>query len=161
MKSLVSVLAVLVSCVVSTNVFAMDSFPKGPDATLTPGAVCTHPDAKRYPEQINYCNRNVDSATKRDVFIKYDQMGYRTGQMDRSKFKIDHYISLCMGGGNDEANLWPQHESVYTITDPLEAALCEKMAEGKLLQKDAIALIKQGKANLDQVPAILQQVNRM
>ena len=139
----------------------MDSFPKGPDASLTPGTLCTSPDSYRYPEHIPYCSRNVDTDTKKGRFIAYDQIGYRTMSMPRGDFKIDHYIPLCMGGGNDAANLWPQHKSVYAITDPLEPALCEKMAEGKLKQADAVALIKQGKANLDQVPAIIARVNAL
>ncbi|MNT67943.1 hypothetical protein D3C72_2061270 [compost metagenome] len=78
--------------------------------------------------------------------------------MNRMDFKIDHYIPLCMGGANDVENLWPQHKSIYAITDPLEPLLCEKMADGRLLQKDAINYIKAAKANLDQVPAIIRQV---
>ncbi|HEX7675783.1 MAG TPA: hypothetical protein VF412_16520 [Bdellovibrio sp.] len=146
---------------ISLTSHAMDSFPKGPDASLTPGTLCTSPDSYRYPEHIPYCSRNVDTDTKKGRFIAYDQIGYRTMSMPRGDFKIDHYIPLCMGGGNDAANLWPQHKSVYAITDPLEPALCEKMAEGKLKQADAVALIKQGKANLDQVPAIIARVNAL
>jgi hypothetical protein len=81
--------------------------------------------------------------------------------MPRGKFKIDHYIPLCMGGSNERANLWPQHESVYTITDPLEQALCAKMSEGKLLQSAAIDLIRQAKNHLDQAPDILARVQAM
>ena len=78
--------------------------------------------------------------------------------MDRMKFKIDHFIPLCMGGSNDKSNLWPQHESVYKITDPLEPAMCNKMAEGKLLQAEAIDLIKYAKQHLDEVPRILREI---
>ena len=148
-------------CLLSLTSHAMDSFPKGPDANLTPGALCTSPDSYRYPEHIPYCSRNVDTITKKDVFAEYDKLGYRTQSMNRGDFKIDHYIPLCMGGANSESNLWPQHKSVYAITDPLEPALCGKMAEGKLKQADAVRLMKQGKANLDQVPAILAQVNAL
>ncbi|QDK37869.1 hypothetical protein [Bdellovibrio sp. NC01] len=158
MKTLIALALVSLVSVVSQ---AADQFPKGPDANLTPGALCTRPTSHRYPEGINYCERNVDSGTKKDVFREYDKIGYRTLQMDRQKFKIDHYIPLCMGGANSEDNLWPQHVSVYTITDPLEPVLCEKMAQGKLLQKDAIAMIKYGKAHLDQVPAIIAKAQAL
>lgn len=158
MKQLI---ALILISFVSLSAFAQDSFPKGPDANLTPGALCSNPDAHRYPEQINYCNRSVDTDQKNAIFAAYDQLGYRTRSMNRGAFKIDHYIPLCMGGANDSKNLWPQHQSVYTITDPLEPALCGKMAEGKLLQKDAVRLIMQGKANLDQVPAIIAKVQAL
>ncbi|HWU44096.1 MAG TPA: hypothetical protein VN132_11680 [Bdellovibrio sp.] len=143
------------------NVYANDNFPQGPDANLTPGALCDHPDAHRYPEGIAYCNRNVDTDTKKSIFVEYDQIGYNTRSMDRGQFKIDHLIPLCMGGGNDIKNLWPQHESVYAITDPLEPLLCEKMAEGKILQKDAVNIILQGKTHLDQIPAIIAKVQAL
>ncbi|MGE5085439.1 MAG: hypothetical protein ACM3MG_04005 [Bacillota bacterium] len=147
--------------VVSTSAFAMDQFPKGPDASITPGALCTTPDSHRYPEQISYCDRNVDSSTKRARFEAYDQLGYRTLSMNRQDFKIDHYIPLCMGGANDTTNLWPQHKSVYSITDGLEALLCEKMAEGKLLQKDAVQMIMEAKNHLDEVPGIIAKANAL
>ncbi|MDG0816543.1 hypothetical protein [Bdellovibrio svalbardensis] len=158
MKQLI---ALVLITLVSLSSHAGGNFPQGPDATLTPGALCDRPSSHRYPEGINYCERNVDSSTKKDIFVQYDQIGYRTRSMNRMDFKIDHYIPLCMGGANAEENLWPQHKSIYAITDPLEPLLCNKMAEGKLLQKDAIRLIKQGKAHLDQIPAIMQQVEAL
>lgn len=137
---------------------ASEDFPKGPDAALTPGALCDSPDAHRYPEQIAYCNRNVDTSEKQEVFEAYDKIGYRTRSLNRRSFKIDHYIPLCMGGANDVKNLWPQHESVYRVTDPLEPVLCEKMAQGVLKQKEAIAYIMEAKANLNKVDEILERV---
>ena len=66
-----------------------------------------------------------------------------------------------MGGSNERINLWPQHESVYKMTDPLEPALCDKMAQGKILQAEAMDLIRQAKLNLDQVPEILAKINAL
>lgn len=148
----------------SITTFAYSSegnFPKGPDATLTPGALCDHPDSYRYPEKVPYCERNVSSDLKKSLFVKYDQLGFRTGQMKRLDFKIDHYIPLCMGGSNDEKNLWPQHKSIYAITDPLEPILCQKMADGRLSQKKAVEYITYGKNHLDEVRRILAEVNRL
>lgn len=145
----------------STLSHAGGNFPKGPDAALTPGALCNHADAYRYPEKIKYCERDVSSSTKAGIFQKYDQLGYRTRSMKRQAFKIDHYIPLCAGGSNETKNLWPQHESVYQITDQLEALICEKMAAGRLLQKDAIQLIMEAKNNLDQVPVIEAHVREL
>lgn len=159
---------VLFTVLFSAQLFAqarpLDSqaFPKNPDPNLTPGEVCAHADTYRYPERIAYCERNVASDTKRAIIVRYDrQLGYRIEGMSRGKFKIDHYIPLCMGGANTPTNLWPQHESVYSITDPLEPVLCQKMAEGKLTQAHAIDMIKEAKLNLDKVPEILKKANSL
>lgn len=140
---------------------AFEAYPKGPDENLTPGVLCEHADELRYPEKIKYCERNVSSQEKGQIFVSYDQLGYRTRSLKRQDFKIDHYIPLCAGGSNDERNLWPQHESVYTITDPLEALVCEKMSAGRLRQKDAVALIKEAKNNLSMAPAIIAKIQRL
>lgn len=146
---------------VATSVFA-GTFPKGPDQQLTPGEICTERRIFRYPERIAYCERNVHSETKRAVIKTYDQnLGYSIESMPRNKFKIDHYVPLCMGGSNNKENLWPQHESVYTITDPLEQESCEKMAQGKLRQAKAIELIKQAKGHLDQVAEIRSYIQSL
>lgn len=141
---------------------ANSSFPIGPDPKMTPGALCTSPTAYRYAEHIAYCERNVDGGTKADLIHQYDvSFGYKIESMDRQKFKIDHFIPLCAGGANSVENLWPQHESVYTLTDPLEAAVCEKMSAGRLLQKDAIQWIRQAKLNLSQAASIIAHVQSL
>lgn len=152
-----SALFVLVT-VVSCLTLAQGNFPKNPDADLTPGSLCSHPDAYRYPEKIKYCNRDVSGGEKAQIFRNYDNLGYRTRSMDRQAFKIDHYIPLCAGGSNDESNLWPQHVSVYTITDKLEELVCIKMSEGRLKQRDAIEYIRRAKNNLDEAPEIEDEV---
>src|SRR5690606_28325058 len=110
-------------------------------------SLCEHPDAYRYPEKIKYCNRDVSGGEKAEIFREYDKIGFRTRSIDRQKFKIDHYIPLCAGGSNEPSNLWPQHVSVYTITDRLEEMICSKMAEGRLKQKDAVDIIREAKNN--------------
>lgn len=138
------------------------SFPKNPNLTETPGKLCTNSKVQRYPEHISYCERNVDTYTKNAIIQKYDQLfGYQIESMNRKDFKIDHLIPLCAGGANSEDNLWPQHKSVYEITDPIEPLLCQKMQEGKLLQADAVKLVFQAKMNLDQVPALMKQLNSL
>lgn len=137
-------------------------FPNNPNLTETPGQLCSKSDSHRYPENISYCERNVDTYTKNAVIQKYDQLfGYQIGSMARKDFKIDHLIPLCAGGSNEVVNLWPQHKSIYMITDPLEPILCQKMKEGKLIQKNAVQLIIQAKMNLDEVPAILKKINSL
>jgi hypothetical protein len=137
-------------------------FPIAPNSKLTPGMLCSKPTSYRYPENIAYCERDVTPQAKHKVIEVYDnELGYKIAEMNRQDFKIDHYIPLCMGGDNSENNLWPQHKSVYVVTDPLEKALCEKMAAGDLNQTDAIRLIKKAKADLREVEKIFIQVQAL
>ena len=154
--------ALLFCSLVSSQFAFADSFPRGPIAQLTPGVLCSTPNSHRYPEKIAYCERDVLPSLKEKVMEEYDRrFGFQTEQMPRGVFKIDHYIPLCMGGANVAANLWPQHVSIYKITDPLEQELCTKMAEGKILQKEAVQLIKEAKNNLDDAPIILRRVRAL
>jgi hypothetical protein len=138
------------------------AFPEGPNQQTTPGSLCMRPDKYRYPEHIPYCNRDVETQLKADIIRTYDrQFGYRIESMDRRLFKIDHFIPLCAGGGNDRQNLWPQHVSIYTITDPLEPLICEKMAEGRLKQADAVRLIRGAKLDLSTVNQVMAYLNKL
>ena len=138
------------------------AYPQGPNPRSTPGALCAQPDAYRYPEKIKYCNRNVESSLKNDIIQTYDrQYGHNIGNMQRSQFKIDHYIPLCAGGSNERENLWPQHQTVFTITDPLEALICEKMAAGRLKQSRAVEIIREAKSNLPKVADIISEVQSL
>ncbi len=137
-------------------------YPEGPVPDMTPGKLCDNPSTYRYPEKIAYCNRDVDPQTKKDIINEYDHVfGFSIGKMNRADFKIDHYFPLCAGGSNDPSNLWPQHKSVYTITDPLEQDICVKMAEGRLKQADAIRLIIEAKNNLEKAPQVLSYVRSL
>lgn len=147
---------------ISSSVFAGGAFPTGPDDSVTPGSVCEHGDSRRYPEGIEYCSRNVDSELKWEIIRQYDsELGYSIEKTGRGKFKIDHLIPLCAGGSNERDNLWPQHESVYKITDPLEPEICGKMAAGRLKQAEAIELVIKAKHNLNQVSQILKYVRSL
>lgn len=131
-------------------------FPHTPDETLTPGSTCDRPSYYRYREKIPYCERNVKSSRKAEIFRTYDrELGFTTTQMERGQFKIDHYIPLCMGGSNDDDNLWPQHKSIYELTDPAEGFLCERMSEGSMLQREAIAIIRRIKETPEEASRIL------
>ena len=146
-----------------TSVFADNSyFPMGPNPQLTPGKLCDKPTTYRYPEHIAYCERDVTYDTKEILIQKYDnQLGYKIESLNREDFKIDHYIPLCAGGSNDPSNLWPQHKSVYVITDPVEPLVCDKMAAGRLRQSDAVKLIVRAKNNLSQVNDVLRILNSL
>lgn len=146
----------------SITSFAASHYPRNPDERLTPGSLCHRPDAHRYPERIPYCNRNVSKGEKWQVIEDYNEkLGYNIERRDRQQFKIDHLIPLCAGGSNESDNLWPQHESVYKITDELEGLACEKMAHGRLRQKDAVELILRAKHHLEEAPAIQAQIEAM
>ena len=142
-----------------TSVSLAVSFPASPHSQMTPGSLCESPTEYRYPEQIPYCEREVDSELKWEVIRRYNsQLGYSITPEVRNRFKIDHFIPLCMGGSNNVDNLWPQHESVFSRTDILESTACEKMKEGRLLQRDAVELIRQAKLDTKQVSAVLKRI---
>jgi hypothetical protein len=158
MKLLFAIILITISTVNLVNAQEV-RFPRTPNLEHTPGKLCTTNDKVRYPEKINYCERNVDVYMKEDVIRIYDQeLGFRIKTMSRGEFKIDHLIPLCAGGANDELNLWPQHRSVYKITDPIEPLVCQKMAEGKLSQKDAVEMIIYAKTHLDEVSIIMKKL---
>lgn len=153
----------LVTTLISTSAHSFGPhFPAGPNPVLTPGRLCDNPVKYRYPEQIAYCERDVSFETKEILIQRYDeQLGFHIQSMNRADFKIDHFIPLCAGGSNDSQNLWPQHKSIYLITDPLEPLLCEKMAAGKLSQADAVRLVIRAKTNLSQVPLVIKTLNSL
>jgi hypothetical protein len=135
-------------------------FPKEPDPQLTPGSTCKDADELRYPEHIKYCERSVPSSLKDSIIDEYDSdFGYTIAEMQRTDFKIDHYIALCMGGSNERKNLWPQHKSLFVITDPIEQKLCQVMAMGAMEQTEAIVKIKEVKHNLSMAPQLVEQLD--
>lgn len=152
----------LIVLALSCSVFAdVNNFPKGPDARLTTGSLCDLPIEHRYPEQIAYCGRDVDTATKNEIFVAYRRLGYALPSNTRADYKIDHYIPLCMGGSNHTNNLWPQHVSIYTQTDSLEAAICDKMKAGRMNQVDAVKMMKSVKNNLSLLSQAFATLSRL
>lgn len=149
-----------VALLLSTSLFANDGFkaeyPNGPEKELTPGSLCNRPDAYRYAERVPYCNRDVDSSLKRDIFNEYRNAGYQLPPNKRGEYKIDHLIPLCAGGSNNEDNLWPQHKSVYELTDPLEFVGCEKLKSGKIKQAKLVKMILAAKNDLNLVSDTLE-----
>ncbi len=160
-RSMARVSLSLVVLSFSTFSFAAD-YPRGPEAETTPGSLCQRGSTFRYAEHVRYCDRDVDSKLKNEIIQDYDKrLGYSIRSMPRGQFKIDHLIPLCAGGSNDRDNLWPQHKSVYDITDPMEPLLCQKMASGRLKQAEAVRLIREAKADLSKVPNVMKQLNAM
>jgi hypothetical protein len=137
-------------------------FPLGPVVEVTPGSTCQHPDEIRYPSRVPYCSRNVSTNLKNDIIAQYDRdFGFEIREMSRQEFKIDHYIPLSIGGSNDRTNLWPQHRSVYELTDPLESMVSELIIHDRITQKEAIQQIQFAKNNLDQVSAVHARLEGM
>lgn len=136
-----------------------EPYPIKPHSSLTPGSLCERPSELRYVEQIKYCRRNVSGAVKARVFTNYERLGYALLRLfPREEFKVDHYIPLCAGGSNEENNLWPQHRTVYAITDELEQVVCQKMLLGQLRQSEAVEIIHRGKQDLEAVKGLLSSL---
>lgn len=137
-------------------------FPIGPDPVVTPGAICEDSPTRRYLENIVYCERNVDTQLKKEIIKMYDErFGFTIRQMNRGDFKIDHFIPLSIGGSNSISNLWPQHKSVYAVTDPLEQELSNKISAGRIKQAEAIRVIREAKLNLGRAPELLDYVRSL
>ena len=154
-------LAVVFSLLAAPLATAAEPYPDRPDEALTPGSLCSEPGRIRYREKIPVCDRSVDVPTKENIVKMYDALGYRVGAIGRHHFKIDHYIPLCMGGSNEVDNLWPQHLTIFALTDALEAACCDKMADGRLTQSRAIEYIREGKAEPELAPVLVREVESL
>ncbi|HXH32636.1 MAG TPA: hypothetical protein VNJ01_17695 [Bacteriovoracaceae bacterium] len=136
-------------------------FPTGPNLSTTPGSLCGNPDSYRYQERIPYCLRDVSTQVKAQIFEDYRNLGYGLNPSHRADYKIDHFIPLCAGGSNEEKNLWPQHLSVYNLTDPLEGVGCEKLKDGKIRHAALVNLIVSAKLDLRKVPKTLQYLQSL
>ena len=136
----------------------VNEYPSGPTASITPGELCDRPARYRYPENIGYCERDVPTEIKDEVFAAYRKLGYRLTESTRSSYKIDHFISLCAGGSNNKENLWPQHLSISAITDSIEKLGCDKMAQGKITQAKFVILLKRVKTDLSQASAVTKEL---
>lgn len=145
---------------VSVNSFAGKAYPRFPDPTITPGSLCDTPDTYRYPEQIPYCERGLNSFDKELVFIAYRKIGWSLSG-ERSQYKVDHFIPLCAGGSNKSDNLWPQYYTISKITDSLEALGCEVLAKGNITQQELIELMIKVKMDLKEAPSVLKQLKKL
>jgi hypothetical protein len=147
----------------TSDSFGQVRYPSVPDKEHTPGKLCEEENstALRYPEKILYCKRDVQTETKDAIIAEYDEeMGYSIGDMQRSQFKIDHFIPLCAGGSNSVKNLWPQHQSVYKITDPIEPRVCQLMGLGGITQNEVVAMVNFAKFNHSEVEGIVDELNQ-
>jgi hypothetical protein len=112
-----------------------------PNATLTPGALCTARDPNfdkyDYPEQVARCKRNVNTAEKQKVADEYGHLP----KSQWSNYEFDHLVPLCAGGSNDITNLWPQPLDQAKVKDQIEDEVCKGMRNGTMSQAQAVARI--------------------
>lgn len=131
-------------------------FPVTPDPILTPGSYCDNPHSFRYAEKIPYCRRDVDRVERDEVIETYNrERGFRI-EGRGGPIKIDHLIPLCAGGSNRRDNLWPQHQSLFIMSDPVESLACQRLAEGRLTHKRTVELILRAKLDVNQARGIME-----
>jgi hypothetical protein len=110
------------------------AFEVRPDPNLTGGSVridghdvstaCGH--AKEHRGPINH--------TRRDEILR--RYGLPLGT--HPDYQIDHLIPLCLGGGDDPSNLWPQPRRSIELKwnaeakDRLERLICDIVCAGQL-----------------------------
>ncbi len=119
------VFAVVVA--VALPVWSQDLLPIRPSDASTPGAigstdvddVCGRgPDGRTYSQR----HRQTTAEMKRDAYETYGV------QRNGRDFEVDHRVPLCIGGADDQRNLWPQEgfeRPNYHDKDRLEERVCE------------------------------------
>jgi hypothetical protein len=113
-----------------------------PDPTLTPGAVRTT-DAGEICAADTRALRHW--SRERDDRIM-EEYGLPTGP--HPTMEIDHLIPLCLGGSDDDKNLWPQPrrslEPQWNAErkDDLEAKLCHMVCDGEIAVTEAQQAIR-------------------
>jgi hypothetical protein len=113
-----------------------------PDPTLTPGAV-------RTVDVDEICSTGTRElrhwSRERDDRIM-EEYGLPTGP--HPTMEIDHLIPLCLGGSDDDKNLWPQPrrslepEWNAERKDDLEARLCQMVCDGEIAASEAQQAIR-------------------
>jgi hypothetical protein len=103
-----------------------------PDPTLTPGAV-------RTTDVADICSTPTSSlrhwSRARDDHI-LAEYGLQPGPPP--DYEVDHLVPLCLGGADDDANLWPEPrrsiepEWPAERKDDLERRLCQMVCSGEL-----------------------------
>lgn len=121
-------------------------YPEYPDASRTPGDLCTESDSDfqeyRYSEQIPYCRRSVSSGLKKTIYRDY---GIDLSQ--KSQYTIDHLVPLSMGGSNSRENLWPEHKAIKALRPNLEYKVYLALRGGRIYQEEAVDIVLEAKFN--------------
>jgi hypothetical protein len=113
-----------------------------PDPILTPGAV-------RTTDAGETCSADTRAlrhwSRERDDRIM-EEYGLQPGP--HPNYEVDHLIPLCLGGADDDKNLWPQPRRLLEPEwnaerkDDLEAKLCQMVCAGKIAVTEAQQAIR-------------------
>ena len=105
-----------------------------PDNAVTPGVVGS-------VDSADVCGR-VDGQTysqrHRETTQKMKKEAYATYNVNKAgrEFEVDHRVPLCIGGADDQANLWPQlgfeHPSFHD-KDRLETRVCTAVCRARTM----------------------------
>lgn len=116
------------------------SFPIVPNPSMTTGEICHTKDPDfstlRYAQRMPYCERNVSSATKREIYESY-----HIPVECRRYYTIDHFIPLSIGGNNSKKNLWPEHKLLKKSRQSLETHLYREVSSNRMSQAEAIKTV--------------------
>ena len=142
----IAILLVLALFSVTSYSSNSQMLPLHPDPQSTPGELCDTKDEDftgyRYKEKIPYCQRNVSSETKSDIYGHYEVQ-----ENVRRNYTIDHLIPLSIGGSNNISNLWPEHKKIKQLRINLETEVYEDVRAGRMSQSEAILKIIKAKMN--------------
>jgi hypothetical protein len=128
-----TLLAVVVAGVLAVPAMAAEIRP---DPNKTGGSV-------EYHTPVQVCghsseHRHFSNALRDEVLQRY---GLPPGP--HPDYEIDHLVPVCLGGGNDVSNLWPQPRRNIELKwnaeakDRLETVLCDLVCDGLLDIGDA------------------------
>lgn len=121
--------------------------PITPNEKVTPGDLCDQGDKDftgfRYAEKMPYCERNVSKSVKRRVYEAYN-----IPEKCRTRYTIDHFVPLALGGNNAATNLWPEHKLVKETRQELEQELYNKVVQGLMDSKEASYILMSEKVDL-------------
>lgn len=116
-----------------------------PDPACTPGA--TNPEVTQATIDSTICvrgwTRTVRAPKSATARIKTERMAaYGVPESRRSTVELDHLIPLELGGGNTEANLWPEVSDIpgagfRNHKDAVERRLNEQVCAGRITLVDA------------------------
>lgn len=131
------------------------AYPRTPNPELTQGDLCSENDpdfeARKYPERITVCDRNVSRDLKRQIYREYN-----IPEACRRHYTVDHFIPLSIGGNNARLNLWPEHKLVKERRKDLEQDVFDAVFAGTMKQEEAIARITDAKLHPD--PEVLAEI---
>ncbi len=121
---------------------------RGADPTKTPGDMCDERDADfdgfRYEARIAHCGRSVSRSTKVRVAASYG-----VAEDSMRNYEVDHWLSLNIGGSNEETNLWPLYKPIARLKSQAEQQNMDAVANGSRTQAAAVQFLKDWRPDPD------------